>query len=212
MWTLEACAGGRRYRFTSSVVRGTVGPWFRPIWFGSLGVILSDVGSGRCVSRSDGRGFFDTVSSAAASRKGTPGRPAGIPNRDKAELRALLQEKVHEFTELRMRQDEADGVPPEQRQQIVEDYDPVVALALVAVDRRSTIENRIRCNAEVAQYVRPKLKSVEVTADPEALETLEQRRELSERLVGLLEMAAKAKKEKAPRKNAPPPPAEGDEA
>lgn len=153
------------------------------------------------------------MTGSSPAKKGTPGRPAGIPNRDKAELRALLQERVHEFTELRNRADIEDGVPPEQAQEIVEDYDPVVALALVAVDRRSTLENRIRCNAEVAQYVRAKLKSVEVTADPEAMETLEQRRELSERLVSLLEMAAKGKKALAPRKNPPPPAApEGDEA
>lgn len=135
-----------------------------------------------------------TGTGGAGAQRGTPGRPKGIPNKDKAELRALLQERVHEFTELRAKQDEQDGVPPEQRQQIIDDYDPVVALAIVAVDRRSTIENRIRCNAEVAQYVRPKLKSVEVTADPEALETLEERRHLSERLVGLLEAAAAAKR------------------
>lgn len=133
-----------------------------------------------------------------------------MPNRDKTELRALLQEKVQEFTELRAALDERDGVPPDQRQVVVDDYDPVVALALVAVDRRSTLENRIRCNAEVAQYVRPKLKSVEVTADPEALETLEERRELSARLVGLLEAAARTKKDGAPRHRppgSPPPPA-----
>jgi hypothetical protein len=158
------------------------------------------VGGLRVVSTSDGSGA-----------RGKGGRPAGVPNRDKAELRALLQEKVHEFTELRAAEDERDGLPPEQRQQIVEDYDPVVALALVAVDRKSTIELRVKCNAEVAQYVRPKLKSVEVTADPEALETLEERRMLSEKLVGLLETAALAKKDAAPRRlppSAQPPEAE----
>lgn len=132
-------------------------------------------------------------------RQGMRGRLPGTVNRDKAELRALLQERVHEFTELRHKQDIEAGLPPEQAQDIIEEYDPVVALALVAVDRRSTLENRIRCNAEVAQYVRPKLKSVEVTADPEALETLEERRQLSEKLVGLLQAAASAKKKGAAR-------------
>lgn len=140
------------------------------------------------------------------AKKGKGGRAPGTPNRDKAELRALLQERVHEFTELRRAQDERDGVPPASLQEIVEDYDPVVALALTAVDRRVSLENRIRCNSEVAQYVRPKLKSVEVTADPEALETLEERRRLSERLVGLLEAAAAAKKQGAERKTRPQPP------
>lgn len=137
------------------------------------------------------------------AQRGKPGRPAGVPNRDKAELRALLQERVHEFTELRRKEDLDAGLPPDEAQHIEEEYDPVVAMALVAVDRRSKLQDRIKCNAEVAQYVRPKLKSIEVTADPEAMETLEQRRALSERLVGLLEVAAAAKKEKAPRKRPP---------
>lgn len=139
--------------------------------------------------------------------RGQGGRPAGIPNRDKAELRALLQEKVHEFTELRRQQDLAE-LPPDQHefairegrvQTIVEDYDPVVAMALVAADRRSSIELRVKCNSEVAGYVRPKLKSVEVTADPEAYETLEMRRKLSEELVGLLNAAASARKDESTR-------------
>lgn len=141
----------------------------------------------------------------AGAQGGRRGRIPGIPNRDKAELRALLQEKVHEFTELRRAEDIKAGVPPEQVQQVIEDYDPVVALALVAVDRKSTLENRIKCNAEVAQYVRPKLKSVDVTVDPEAIETLEERRQLSERLVGLLEAAASATKPERPRPPAPAP-------
>lgn len=137
-------------------------------------------------------------------QKGKPGRPAGVPNRDRAELRALIQERVHEFTDLRAKADIEAGVPPHEAQQIIEDYDPVVALALVAVDRRSTLGDRIKCNAEVAQYVRPKLKSVEVTTDPEALETLESRRLLSEKLVDLLEVAASASKPERPRPPTPP--------
>lgn len=139
-------------------------------------------------------------------QKGTPGRPLGSKNADKAELRALLQEKVQEFTELRRRQDEQDGLPPEQQQMVIDEYDPVVALAIVAVDRRSTLDQRIKCNAEVAQYVRPKLKSVEVHADPEALESIQQRTELSSKLVGLLEAAAAATKPERPRPPAPPSP------
>lgn len=136
------------------------------------------------------------------------GRLAGIPNRDKAELRALIQERVHEHT-LKLRQMEIerlvkDGMSETEagiaaRQQVIEDYDPVVQMAMVAVDAEVKPDMQIRCASEVAQYVRPKLKSVELTADPEALETLHERQELSSRLVGLLEMAAQAKK------TAPPP-------
>ena len=130
---------------------------------------------------------------SGGTQRGKPGRPAGVPNRDKAELRALLQERVHEFTLLRAKEDEAAGLPPDQRQEIVEEYDPVVALALVAVDRRSTVENRIRCNAEVAQYVRPKLKSIEHAVDPDTMETLAERQELSEKIVDALDELATLK-------------------
>lgn len=127
------------------------------------------------------------------AQKGRPGRPAGVPNRDKAELRALLQERVHEFTELRAREDDAAGLPPEQRQQVIEDYDPVVALALVAVDRRTTLADKIKCNSEVAQYVRPKLKSIDHSVDPDTAETIARRTELSETIVGALESLAARK-------------------
>jgi hypothetical protein len=125
-------------------------------------------------------------------------RAAGTPNRDKAELRALIQERVHEFTELRRRADLEAGMDEAEAQEIVEDYDPVVHMAMVAVDRREKRDIQIRCAAEVAQYVRPKLKSVEVTTDPEALETLAERQQLSSRLVALLEMAAEGKQASPP--------------
>lgn len=122
------------------------------------------------------------------------GRRPGVPNRDKAELRALIQERVHEFTEMRRRIDLEAGVPEEDAQQIIEDYDPVVHMATIAADRREKREIQVRCATEVAQYVRPKLKSVEITTDPEAMETLQERQQLSDRLVSLLELAASGKK------------------
>lgn len=125
-------------------------------------------------------------------------RAAGTPNRDKAELRALIQDRVLEFTEMRRRIDLEMGVPEEDAQQVIEDYDPVVHMAMVAVDRREKREIQIRCATEVAQYVRPKLKSVEVTTDPEAMETLQERQQLSSRLVALLELAAEGKQASPP--------------
>ena len=120
-------------------------------------------------------------------------RAAGTPNRDKAELRALIQDRVREFTELRRQADLDAGLPPADAQEIIEDYDPVVHMSLIAVDRREKREIQLRAATEVAQYVRPKLKSVEVTTDPEALETLAERQELSSRLVSLLELAAEGR-------------------
>lgn len=129
-------------------------------------------------------------------------RQAGTPNRDKGELRALIQERVHEFTELRHAEDMklflSQGMTEDEArakaQPIIEDYDPVVQLSILAVDSRAKQDVQVRCAAEVAQYVRPKLKSVEVTTDPEALETLAERQALSAALVGLLTAAASAKK------------------
>ena len=144
-----------------------------------------------------------------STQRGKGGRPPGVPNRDKAELRALLQERVHEFTELRARQDAEQGIPPQDAQQIVDDYDPVVALALVAVDRRTTLDQRIRCNSEVAQYVRPKLKSVEMSLEPDTAETLAQREQLSSQLIGILTSSASARKrESKAAKNKPTEPPE----
>lgn len=106
----------------------------------------------------------------------------------------MIQEYVQEYTRLRHAEDKRNGLSPDAAQVVVDEYDPVVALALISVDHRVSIENRIRCLTEVAQYTRPKLRSIEVTTDPELPETLEHRRMLSERLVGLLEGAASAKK------------------
>jgi hypothetical protein len=135
------------------------------------------------------------------------GRPVGSVNRDKLELRALLQEKVHEFTSMR-RQIDIAQLPPDMSveeaeaaglvQEVYDDWDPVVAMSMTATDRRVSLEIRTKCQAEVSQYVRPKLKSVDVTVDPEALETLEERRQLSERLTQLLEAAASATKPERP--------------
>jgi hypothetical protein len=127
-------------------------------------------------------------------------RAAGTPNRDKAELRALLQERVLEFTEMRRKADLEAGMSEDEAQQIIDDYDPVVHMGMIAVDRREKRELQLRAASEVAQYVRPKLKSVEVTTDPEAMETLQERQQLSSRLVALLEAAAEGKQA------APPPP------
>jgi len=159
---------------------------------------------------------------------GKPGRAAGQPNRDKLELRALLQEKVHEFTELRRAADEVDsaeeiatrGLSPAQAealgllQRVEEEYDPVVALALVAVDRRTPLEMRVRCNAEVAQYVRPKLKSIEITPDPEGAEALARKQELSEQILDAIIRGQSLKKSQTPRKRPggpATPPSAGDE-
>jgi len=127
-------------------------------------------------------------------RKNPGGRPFGSQNADRVELRSLLQEKVSEFTALQRERQIADGVPPEQAQEHIEEYDPVIALALVAVDQRSTLEQRIKCNSEVAQYVRPKLKSVEYSGSAVDPDEARLRQEQGESFISLLNKLAGDKK------------------
>lgn len=122
------------------------------------------------------------------------GRAVGTPNKDKAELRALLQERVHEFTEMRREQDIREGIAAGldaeeaalKAQEIVEDYDPVVALAITSVDRRTPLDTRVKCNSEVARYVRPQLKSIEVATDAATAEDIALRGRLAAELVDVL--------------------------
>jgi len=93
------------------------------------------------------------------------------PEKSEAELAILLDESQPAYAE----------------------YDPVVAMSMLAVDHSNPVELRLRAHSEVAQYVRPKLKSIEMTVDPASEEEVAVRRELAARLVGLLEVAAGAK-------------------
>ena len=64
-------------------------------------------------------------------------RPAGTPNRPKRQLLALLQEKYP-------------------------GYHPVVEMAAIAHDMTNDVTLRAQMHKEVAQYVTPKLKAIEV--------------------------------------------------
>jgi hypothetical protein len=125
------------------------------------------------------------------------GRRKGIPNKDKAELRALVQESVFRFTEAKRAADIASGMDPLLAQPVYENYDPVVEMAIAAVDRSNPADMRQKCNAEVAQYLRPKLKSIEITEDPEALELQEEKLALARQLTDMLDLKAMWKKRMA---------------
>lgn len=114
-------------------------------------------------------------------------RTAPLTGRDKTELRALLQEKVLEHTTLLRRHQMQNGVAPTDAQPIIDEYDPVVCMALIAVDRRTPIDLAKSSHAEVAKYVRPQLKSIEVTSDTETNELMRQRNELAARLFGAVD-------------------------
>ena len=64
------------------------------------------------------------------------GRPAGSPNKDKKQLLRALQ-KIHP------------------------DYSPLTELLKLAFDEDTTIGEKISCHKEIAQYIYPKLKSIE---------------------------------------------------
>lgn len=140
-------------------------------------------------------------------------------SRDKAELRAAMQDSVHEFTTLRRSKiavqvrlehpnwsDDQIDERVDEMQPEYHEYDPVVELAIMGADHRNTPELRRQANSEAAQYVRPKLKSIEFTADPASLEEQQARRELAGRLVGLLNAAASAKRDTAGDLYPPAPP------
>jgi hypothetical protein len=71
-------------------------------------------------------------------RERTAGRKKGTPNKRTAELLDILSSKWP-------------------------DYHPVVAMAALANDETVEIELRFQAHKEVAQYVAPKRKAIEVT-------------------------------------------------
>lgn len=116
-----------------------------------------------------------------------PGRPAGAPNKDKLDFREQVRISVQEFTKAKYQSDVSKGITLKNTQQVIEDYDPVVQLALAAVDRHNPIEIRVRCNAEVAKYLRPQLKSIELKDDPESKALEEKKMQLAMRLADMFD-------------------------
>lgn len=112
---------------------------------------------------------------------------------DRHDMRAQVQDAVHEYTLSRYHEDLADGVPEEECQRVIEEYNPVVELALVAVDRRTDTKTKLWANAEIAQYIMPKLKAVEVTEDPEAMRLQEERNRIAQDFMSMLDGMAREK-------------------
>lgn len=104
------------------------------------------------------------------------GRQKGTPNKDKKELRDAVTEAVRDFTTLRRQQDLDNDISPADAQPIIEDYCPVTELALAGADYRNKPELRLQANANAAKFLRPTLKAIEVTNDPDENDS---RRELS---------------------------------
>lgn len=123
--------------------------------------------------------------------------------RDRTGLRAQCQESVHHFTLLRRREireqfvQELGREPTEQEldavQPLNEEFDPVVELALIAVDRRNEVGIRRQALSDAAQYLRPKLSAVAHLEDPNNLVRESQNQELALRLVQAMEVVARSK-------------------
>lgn len=122
-----------------------------------------------------------------------------MPTEDqKATIRALCQEAVHHFTDLRRQElrHQNPGLSEEeldQMQPLIDEYDPVVQLAILGSDHSKEASLRRQANSDAAQYLRPKLKSVEMLGDPRLAESQAQKDELASKLVGVMELMAKAK-------------------
>lgn len=50
--------------------------------------------------------------------------------------------------------------------------DPIAGMALIALDEKNSVEIRARMFSELAQYVAPKRKALEHSAEPGAIEAL----------------------------------------
>lgn len=130
---------------------------------------------------------------------------AEMDRRDRVGLRALCQESVHHFTMMRRRElareyEEENGYLPNDdwldlRQPLLEEYDPVVELAIIAADYRNETALRRQANSDAAQYLRPKLSAVAMLDDPNLLQDKAEKIQLARRLVGLMDMVARAKTE-----------------
>lgn len=83
-----------------------------------------------------------------------------------------------------------DGLQP-----LMEEYDPVIQLVVVAADWENTPELRLRANGLAAEYMHPKLKSIELTTDDDTKASLDQRNEIAGRMVEILEAMAQARRE-----------------
>lgn len=139
------------------------------------------------------------------------GRPKGLPNKDKAELRAMVQEAVLQHTTAlrsRLARDLRDQFPEysslqlqekvDEIQPLIEEYDPVVELSKIAADYSQKIDLRRLANADAAQFLRPKLKTVEHLEDPNKMASTERKIEAAERLASALAEIYRMKSDAAP--------------
>ena len=152
------------------------------------------------------------------------GRQAGTGNKDKSELRSIVQDAVHKHTIMlqeRLIRDLREQNPDwsleqararaEELQPIIEEYDPVAELAMMAADRSNKPDLRRQAHSDASQYLRPKLKTIEHIDDPLTREAEKERFSLAERLGQLLVGAGAGQSTARPAATPPDPSAQPDD-
>lgn len=109
--------------------------------------------------------------------------------RETMDLRALIADVVLEYTSLKRRDQIAKGVHPDEAIEIVEEYDPVVAMALIGVSTYSD-ELALAAHAKVASFTRPTLKSVEVIGDADKIEDAKKRNDAAGQFLSMIDNLA----------------------
>lgn len=128
-----------------------------------------------------------------------------ISRRDRIGLRAMVQESVHHFTVLRRQEayvlfEQERGRPPTAEeldaiQPMMEEFDPVVELAIIGADHRNETALRRQALSDAAQYLRPKLSAVAMLDDPERATEQAQKEQLARRLTDLMAAVLGAKRD-----------------
>ena len=106
---------------------------------------------------------------------------------ERKELFSRIQEAVFLVTNEERQHQLKMGVDPKHAQEVYEEYDPVVYLATMSVNRHLPIDIRKDCAKEVAQYTYPKLKSIEVIEDQASAAEREETIALAMQLVDILD-------------------------
>lgn len=128
-----------------------------------------------------------------------------VSRRDRIGLRAMVQESVHQFTVLRRQEayvlfEQERGRPPTAEeldaiQPMMEEFDPVVELAIIGADHRNETALRRQALSDAAQYLRPKLSAVAMLDDPERATEQAQKEQLARRLTDLMAAVLGAKRD-----------------
>ena len=96
--------------------------------------------------------------------------------------------------------DLGEDIPPvllDSLQPEMAEFDPVVEMSVMASNYGNAVELRLQANANAAQYLRPKLKTVEMLDDPRNLAMMEEKNDLAAKMVGLLKVMADSKRDAA---------------